>query len=232
MRRWFHALPLALALLAPVPAGADPLIPFDAPDGEALFESATAHAGAYSLLRYYETQEDTAFCGVASSVMVLNSLGVDAPVTPRLFPNRIFDQSNLFTDKVLAIKSPKMVARRGLQLEELGAILATFPLEVQVLHANGLKTPDRFRELATAALADPKSRVVVNYARKSLDQTGGGHISPLAAYDAASDRFLILDVARYRLPPVWVTTRDLFDAMNTKDKDSGKRRGMVIVRTK
>ena len=32
--------------------------------------------------------------------------------------------------------------------------------------------------------------------RKGLDQTGDGHFSPLAAYDAASDSVLVLDVAR------------------------------------
>ena len=44
----------------------------------------------------------------------------------------------------------------------------------------------------------------MNYLRKAIGQERGGHISPLAAYDAKSDRFLILDVARYKYPPVWV----------------------------
>jgi hypothetical protein len=39
--------------------------------------------------------------------------------------------------------------------------------------------------------------------------------SPLAAYEAKADLFIILDVARYEYPPVWVTTTDIFDAMNT-----------------
>jgi hypothetical protein len=44
----------------------------------------------------------------------------------------------------------------------------------------------------------------VNYQRGALGQKESGHISPLAAYNAASDRFLILDVAAYKYPPVWV----------------------------
>jgi hypothetical protein len=57
-----------------------------------------------------------------------------------------------------------------------------------------------------------------------------GHISPLAAYDKEGDRFLILDVSRYKYPPVWVEAAALFAAMNTTDKDNENRtRGYVIV---
>ena len=72
--------------------------------------------------------------------------------------------------------------------------------------------------------------MIVNYLRKAIGQQLGGHISPLAAYDAEADRFLILDVARYKYPPVWVTAKDLFDAMNTTDSDNqNKTRGFVLV---
>jgi Phytochelatin synthase len=36
---------------------------------------------------------------------------------------------------------------------------------------------------------------------RAIGQEQGGHISPLAAYDAETDRFLILDVSRYKYPP-------------------------------
>ena len=58
----------------------------------------------------------------------------------------------------------------------------------------------------TRALAEPNRYVIVNYLRRTLGQERGGHISPLAAYDADADRFLILDVSRYKYPPVWVKT--------------------------
>ena len=50
-----------------------------------------------------------------------------------------------------------------------------------------------------------------------------GHISPLAAYDADTDRFLILDVSRFKYPPVWVGTAELFTAMNTTDPNNEPR---------
>jgi hypothetical protein len=63
-----------------------------------------------------------------------------------------------------------------------------------------------------------------------VGQERGGHISPLGAYDDKADRFLILDVARYKYPPVWVAASDLFDAMNTPDSDNdNKTRGYVLV---
>jgi hypothetical protein len=72
--------------------------------------------------------------------------------------------------------------------------------------------------------------VIVNYLRKAMGEETGGHISPLAAYDGKADRFLILDVARYKYPPVWVKTADMFAAMNTPDAvNDNKTRGFVLV---
>jgi hypothetical protein len=51
----------------------------------------------------------------------------------------------------------------------------------------------------------------------------------VAAYDLASDQFLILDVARFKYPPVWVKAERLWLAMNTIDRASGKTRGFVLV---
>ena len=117
-------------------------------------------------------------------------------------------------------------------LDQLGALLALHPVSVEVRHAaeGGL---DAFRAAARDYLGTKDHFVVVNYLRRALGQERGGHISPLAAYDAATDRFLILDVARYKYPPVWVTAADLFGAMNTTDADNGDRtRGYVLVSVK
>jgi hypothetical protein len=72
--------------------------------------------------------------------------------------------------------------------------------------------------------------VIVNFLRSAIGEEKFGHISPLAAYDADTDRFLLLDVARYKYPPVWVSAAELFAAMNTTDSDNDNRtRGFVIV---
>ena len=82
------------------------------------------------------------------------------------------------------------------------------------------------RELA-ANLATGDDFVLVNYARRSLGQPGGGHISPLGAYDERSDSFLIMDVNPNRAPWVWVRSDDLIAAMRTFD--TVENRGYLLV---
>ncbi len=46
--------------------------------------------------------------------------------------------------------------------------------------------------------------MIVNDRREAVGQKGGGHISPLGAYDAASDSFLVLDVNPAAASRVWM----------------------------
>ena len=177
---------------------------------------------------HFETQKTQAYCGVASMVMTLNTLKVPAPTSPEYQPYAMFTQDNFLDAGTDAVLPRATIARMGLTLDQLGGMLALHPVAVEVHHAEpgGL---DAFRKAATDALA-ARRVVLVNYLRTALGQERGGHISPLAAYDARSDRFLILDVARYKYPPVWVTASDLFDAMNTTDADNNnKTRGYLLV---
>ena len=77
-------------------------------------------------------------------------------------------------------------------------------MKAEVHHASE-STVAAFRKIASDYLNSPNRHVIVNYLRKSIGQEKGGHISPLAAYDADTDRFLLLDVARYKYPPVWIS---------------------------
>jgi hypothetical protein len=69
---------------------------------------------------------------------------------------------------------------------------------------------------------------VVNYFRPVLGQKGGGHISPLGAYDKASDSFLILDVNPNGHTWVWVPAPLLIKSMRTRDVV--ENRGYLLVR--
>lgn len=51
-----------------------------------------------------------------------------------------------------------------------------------------------------------------------MGKVGGGHFSPLGAYHASTDSFLIVDVAKYKYPPVWVAAETLFSSLATVDK--------------
>jgi len=205
------------------------VIPIDDEEAQKIFAESQAKAGFWRLMHYYESQNDQTYCGVASAAIVLNSLDIASPPAPAIYPYRRFDQSNFFTDAVLAIKAPKSVHLSGLTLEELAGMIRSYGVAVDVHHAAAPLDLDGFRALAAAALADPKARVIANFHRKYLGQEGAGHHSPLAAYDAVSDRFLVLDVARYRLPPVWATAADLWAAMNTEDSDASANRGFLVV---
>jgi hypothetical protein len=94
-----------------------------------------------------------------------------------------------------------VLLKEGMTLDQFAALAAVQGVFVDVHHADA-SSVEQFRRLASAALARSKHHVVVNYRRTEIGQGKGGHISPLAAYDAHSDRFLVLDVARYRYAPV------------------------------
>jgi hypothetical protein len=65
-----------------------------------------------------------------------------------------------------------------------------------------------------------------------MGQEGHRHISPLGAYDADTDRFLILGVSRYKAPAVWTPTERLFTSM-AGPLGPGKieTRGFLLIRT-
>ena len=216
----------AVADTLPLPPS---LTPFASLEGEQfLFESAAREA-YFPLSIHFVTQRTQAYCGVASMVMVLNALGAPAPSTPEYEPYRTFTQDNVLDERTDAVLPRDLLPHRGMTLDQLAAMLALHPVSVEVRHAGDMSV-DAFRAEASAALAAKDRFVIVNYLRTALGQEKYGHISPLAAYDAKADRFLILDVARYKYPPVWVKTSDLFDAMNTPDpSNAGKTRGYVLV---
>jgi hypothetical protein len=207
----------------------DNLTGFDTDSGERYLVESDAREAYFPLASNFLTQKTQSFCGVASIVMVLNALGVPAPEVVEFQPYRTFTQDNVLDDKTDAVLPRATLAEMGMTLDQIGRILAVKGVSAEVRHAAD-SSLDEFRKAARAALGEKHRFVIVNYLRKAMGQEKGGHISPLAAYDSQSDRFLILDVARYKYPPVWVLASDLFTAMNTVDSDNdNKTRGYVLV---
>jgi hypothetical protein len=202
---------------------------FSTQAGESYFAESDAREAYFPLASNFLTQKTPAYCGVASIVMVLNALGVPAPAAPEFGQYHTFTQDNVLTDRTETILPRDVLAQQGMTLDQLGEILATQPVEAVVRHASD-SSVDAFRHAASAYLSQPGHFVIINYLRKAIGQQVGGHISPLGAYDAKADRFLVLDVARYKYPPFWVKTADLFGAMNTPDAQNDNRtRGFVLV---
>ncbi|MEG3863323.1 phytochelatin synthase family protein [Microcoleus sp. herbarium12] len=207
------------------------LIPLNSTEGEQLLLTSTAQRDYLPLSTYFVTQKNAAYCGVASIVMVLNALSIPAPAAPELGNSHTFTQDNVFNDQMRQIRSPLELSLRGMTLNQLGQFLASHSVKVDQ-HYGSDTSLDEFRDLATKNLQEPNNFVVVNYLRRTINQQQSGHISPIAAYNRPSDRFLILDVSRYKYPPVWVKAEELWQAMATKDSESGKTRGFVLVSAK
>jgi hypothetical protein len=205
------------------------LIPFSSSEGEKLLIDSQSRQDYFLLGNQFVTQINQAYCGVASSVMVLNALGLPAPVSPQYKPFKLFTQDNFFDrEEAKKVVSSETVSKRGMTLAQLAGLLTSHGAKTTIYHGADVNL-DKFRSLLRQNLSERNNFTIVNYFRKSVGQEGGGHISPLAAYNQTSDRFLILDVSRYKYPPVWVKAIDLWQAIKTTDRDSGKTRGFVLV---
>ena len=205
------------------------LIPFNSGAGEELLINSQAREDYFPLSIHFVTQKNQAYCGVATMVMVLNALGIPAPEAPEYSPFHIFTQDNFFNnEKTTKVASPDVVSKQGMNLDKLGELLESYDVKVKVYHAADTNLSE-FRQLIADNLKQPNNFVLVNYLRKTIGQEKGGHISPIAAYNKQTDRFLILDVSRYKYPPVWVKAAELWQAIATTDSDGGKTRGFVLV---
>jgi Phytochelatin synthase len=207
------------------------LISLNSAEGETLLIESKSRQDYLPLSIHFETQENLAYCGVASMVMVLNTLSIPSPVAPEFGTYHIFTQNNIWNDRTEKILSSTVIARQGMTLEQLGQLLETYPVTARVYHGDKVSL-EEFRQLAIANLQDPNNFVLVNYLRKAINQESGGHISPLAAYNEQTDRFLILDVSRYKYPPIWVKAEELWQGMKNIDAASSKTRGFVSISRK
>jgi hypothetical protein len=226
----FPGLPGFTAEQIPAPQSLATPIPLREPAGQELLRSSDARADYGPLSQDFETQANLSYCGVASLVVVLNSLGVPAPTVPGYPGYRFWTQENVFGgpggDRFV---QAERVRREGMTLAQLHGWSSDHGLVVRRFHGDQLSL-EQFRQLLREGLSERRDRLVVNYQRNGIAQKGSGHISPIAAYDSGSDRVLILDVARYRYPAVWVKSEALWRAMGEVDKTSGQSRGLLSLR--
>jgi hypothetical protein len=193
------------------------LISIHSEQGEDLLRAATAVADYDVLRERFQTQEKATWCGVASSAMVIGAI-----------EGRDVSQDAFFDARTAEVRSFLRVSFTGMPLDDLGRLLEAHGLVADVHHAQDTDLAT-FRDRAVENLRRPGDFVLVNYQRAALDQGSTGHISPLAAWEPISDRFLVLDVATYEWPPVWVRAEDLFAAMDTIDSETDRSRGFVLV---
>jgi hypothetical protein len=207
--RLSHPQPMHLSL----PAGD---VAASSPAGERLFAE-SLHADEPGLEASFQSQEKLSWCGVATAVTVLGARGEHV------------SQDGFFTPRTEAVRSWWKTTFGGMTLGDLAGMLAAHGATTTVHYASD-ETVDSFRTALAANLATQGDWLVVNYDRAKAGEKGGGHISPIAAYDPAAGMVLLLDVAAYKYPPHWVDVARLFAAMDTPDSESHRSRGWLEVR--
>ncbi len=193
------------------------LISLHSNEGQRLLKASGALADYDDLSRSYESQKLTSFCGVATSVTVLNALGHQVT------------QTSLFNDDASAVSPIWEIALGGMTLDTLEALLEANGVQVAKRRADSASVSG-FRNSIIRNLMTDRDYLVVNYQREKLGQGAVGHISPIAAYNEASDKVLIMDTAAYKYPPTWVQIDALYKAMSTIDPENGLSRGWLEVR--
>lgn len=205
----------------------DSAIPFSSPEGRRVFAEALATGGLdgyFPLAEQFHTQAEPTFCGLGSLVVALNALAID--------PGRLWKGPwRWFGEELLDCCVPLDVVRsRGLDLDELACLARCNGAAVDLRRADGA-TVESWREaLDEGARAD--AVIVAAYDRSALGQTGSGHFSPLGGYHRERDLTLVLDVARFKYPPHWVSADRLWEAMRAIDPSTGKSRGWLTLRAR
>ncbi len=180
-----------------------------------MLKDADANADYTPLSEHFQPQWLKSYCGVASKVAVLTSLGETT------------SQLEFVTSDTAAVRSRWRVTFTGMTLDALGGLIAAHGAKVAVHHADSFDL-QTFRHAISRNLSQSDDFLIVNYDRALLGQIPKGHISPLSAYDRDTDMVLIMDTA-YKYPPTWVPVEMLYAAMQTIDPESKKFRGYLEV---
>ena len=73
---------------------------------------------------------------------------------------------------------------------------------------------------------------MANISRKTFEQTGEGHFTPIGGFHEESDKVLLFDTARFKYPPHWVDVSLLYKAASTLDLDQNRMRGIITLSKK
>lgn len=223
---FFCVLFFFVQTIGAVESSSNALINFDSQPGLLLFKK-NSNVNTLKLLEHFTTQKTVTYCGIASAVMLLNAIGVTPPMDLQHSPPDAyyFNQDNIFNDAVKKIITPEEVAKKGISLSQLNQVIQSYGLKTKLVFSNEINL-NRFRVLLKDAITD-KKLVIVNFSRTHLHQKGVGHHAPIAAYDEKTDRFLLLDVARYKYDSYWIKTTDLWQAIHTQADNT--YRGFILV---
>lgn len=192
----------------------------------------------WALMPHQIHQHTDSACSLASAVMVLNA------ARGMMGQNRI---SGLVSEKRLIEKfahtdwpegisaggGGRKLARLAEHLEEAFGFydLKGWQVEVVSVAEADATAGEILRRHLTTMEKQPGYFPIANFHLDLFYGDGSdiGHFSPLAAYDAAKDRVLVLDVYKADYEPSWAPVDHLLRAL-ARPCDDGKRRGYLIVK--
>jgi hypothetical protein len=237
------------------PQGETVLIRWDTEEGQTRLARSSYKNDFFQLADNFQPQANPLYCGIASSVIVLNAMRLNRNEVPSqrslevVVPSamgggrlqyREYSQMTLLDERTEPVKARVVIELKnagdgagkiqpGLTLAQLKGILEAYHARV-VLHYVDTDSEDAirgFRKDLKAVLTDSERFLVVNFKGKALGTSTDGHISPVAAYDEQSDSVLVLDVAGHRNPWYWAPAADLYGAMHTLDGEH--YRGYLVI---
>lgn len=230
-------LALCLAFAAAIPASArdeakssqaasvGSIVEFDSAEGQVRLARAT-RADLEPLRKFFEAQINGAYCGPATATTVLNALAGER----RYSQESVVAKGRKTRAQVLGEPMPvhgRMIRDGGYQLRQFDEMLRANGATTRLTVADDQVTDEQIRRDLIENLSQPGNYAIINYRRDLAGQPGGGHISPLAAYDAASDSFLVLDVNPSFARWSWIPTLALVRAM--RSLDVVENRGYILV---
>lgn len=207
----------------------DTCISFYSEEGKKIFREAldSGHMECYfKLAAQFRTQDEPAFCGLTTLVIALNALEVD-PGAVWKGPWRWYHERML--DCCVPIS---LVEHEGITFNQFVCLAECNSIETQATKSGTGGTLEQFREKVVEYSKRDDAFLILSYSRKTVNQTGDGHFSPVGGYHPKRDLILILDTARFKYPPHWISLELLWEAMHALDKTTGKPRGYLSVRKK
>ncbi len=249
-------VPAALARDETPVTTAQALVPFSSEEGLARLVRSAAKVDFPALANQFEAQSNGTFCGPTTAAIVLNTVrgrsadlprdrsrlrpedfqyapaGFD-PSVPRFTQDNVIDKGLKTRSQVLGepvVINGKQTRDFGYQLRQLDEMLRAHELATRLVIVDDKQADADIRRDLVQNLQRTGDYVIVNYRRVEVGQTGGGHISPLGAFDAESDSVLVLDVNPASAGWVWMPVASLIRGMRTFD--TVENRGYILVQTR
>jgi len=236
-------------------SGAIVVTPFDSETGMERFQQSKFKKAFFKLAPHYAPQQHITTCGIASSVMVLNTIYAGNKLTPpvsvsgswvapeykEVYANFVWTEENFFNSKIAGILSRDVVEGKtkvdgdydvGVGLDKLAKVLSLQGLQSKAYHIDQVSNSglDQFRSIIKQITANPDTFMIANYNLQIQSEIDGGHFSPIGAYDEISDSVLVIDTWSAFAPWVWINLYDLYHSLHTLDAKT--YRGYILVDTK